>query len=151
MCTTDEHDVRRSLCRIGPDGADDGLLLALRCFLCAWLTELVEADSAPEPPSAAVPAVAPDAGGTGPTPARPAQATTRTPRAPTAAVRPGTPGFARCLVRIRRQARASAPCRTGSSTNFHDSAAMPMLAAIWARTRGRYSAPFAGEVSTMTG
>src|SRR5580704_14991725 len=154
MCATDVHDVCSCACSSGPESAaGDGLLLGPWCLVRAWLTELVDVDSAPAPPpSAAAPDVAAlDAAGTATTPARPAQATTRTPAAPAAAASLEAPRFANCLVRTWRQARAIAPCLTGSSTNFHDSAAMPMLAAIWPAARARFSVALAGVVSTMTG
>src|SRR5271166_2526202 len=154
MCATDMQDVRSCPCsRPADSGPGDGLLLVMTCLGRARLIELVEADNAPEPPpSAAAPdAAAPDAAGTATRPPRPAHATTRTPTAPTAAVSLDKPRFASCLVRIRRQALAIALGRTGSSTNFHDRAARPMLAAIWPMARGRSSAVLAGVVSTMTG
>src|SRR5580704_3229659 len=165
MCATDVQDVRSGPDRSPADsGPGDGLLPSLpllpflpcwppvACWPPEWVTELVDADRAPAPPpSAAAPdAAAPDAAGTATSPPRPAQATTRTPAAPVAAVSLGTPRLASRLVLSRRQARAIAPCRIGSSTNFHDSAAMPMLAAICAMARGRFSVPLAGDVSTMT-
>ncbi len=85
------------------------------------------------------------------TPARPTQATVSTPTAPAAAVSLETPRLANRPDLSRFQARAMAPCRTGSSMNFHDSAAITMLAAIWAAALGRLSVALAGEVSTMTG
>src|SRR5262249_23244740 len=137
MCATEVHEVRS--CPDFSSSADCGPVeLPLPAGVCtlAWLTEFVESDKAPLPaPSAA----ALEAAGAAPIPASPAQATRKTPAPPAAAASRVGPSPASRRVRIRRQARSMAPCRTGSSTYFQDSAARPMLAAICHTALGRSS------------
>ena len=104
-------------------------------------------------PAASVP-VGPLLRGTGTAPLSPAPASATTATHPVAAAQlPSVAGWARQASRVRSrfQTRPSAPCRIGSSTNRQDSAASPMLAAIWTAAPGRSSVALAGVVSTMTG
>ena len=59
--------------------------------------------------------------------------------APAAAASPATARAARPGRSSRRQPRPRAPCRIGSSTKCHDSAATTMLAATWSAPRARLS------------